>query len=317
MSNSVTDMQLFFMRLHENDHTFACKNTDQLSALWAAFTKCKRNIRDGFRLENMSWRLWSRQAMMRKRFESETAIVLPELTTGTQQDASLSSSSSPSLPLTPTSSTSSSITSADDYTKLTDTTPKEYTAPKLFRTRSLPSLSCQAQHIMDSCQAPPAASPLPPMSSCSTTDLTQMWTPMATTALMEDDDQDTTQECSVPTIPKRSKFYIDQDDDDDDVIDEVEEESDVESLYNHDDGDYFDDDMDMDLSCYSSDTASSSSYPPPPPPPPALDYAESNNNNKPISLLTHLLRKDTTISELRRSNCCERLDLWFSEAISS
>ncbi|CAO3591737.1 unnamed protein product [Absidia cylindrospora] len=290
MSNSVTDMQLFFMRLHENDHTFACKNTDQLPSLWAAFTKCKRNIRDGFRLENMSWRLWSRQALMRKRFESETDIVLPELTTG-------ATSSSQSLPPTPSTSSSS----IDDYTKLTDTTPKEYTAPKLVRTRSLPSLSCQAQHIMDSCQAPSPA----PMSSLSATDLTQMWTPMATTAPLND----MTKECSVPTIPKRSKFYIDQDDDDDiddDNMDEVEEESDVESLYNHDDGDYFDDDMDMDLSCYSSDTASSSSYPPPP-----------SDDAKPISLLTHLLRKDATISELRRSNCCERLDLWFSEAIST
>jgi hypothetical protein len=36
MAQSVADMQVFFMGLlHEHDHTFACKSTDQLSSLWA------------------------------------------------------------------------------------------------------------------------------------------------------------------------------------------------------------------------------------------------------------------------------------------
>lgn len=30
------------------------------------FTKCKRQLRNGFRLENLTWRLWYRQAVMRK-----------------------------------------------------------------------------------------------------------------------------------------------------------------------------------------------------------------------------------------------------------
>jgi hypothetical protein len=31
-----------------------------ISAIWTCFTKCKDNLNDGARLENMSWRLWYR-----------------------------------------------------------------------------------------------------------------------------------------------------------------------------------------------------------------------------------------------------------------
>jgi hypothetical protein len=46
------------------------------------FTKCKRNIRDGFRLENLSWRLWYRQSVMHKKAEPKTSedIVFPSPT---------------------------------------------------------------------------------------------------------------------------------------------------------------------------------------------------------------------------------------------
>lgn len=68
-------------------------NLDQLSCLWGGnvtskasyaktkiltfffkivFTKCKKNIRDGFRLENLSWRLWYRQSVLQKKVEPKT-----------------------------------------------------------------------------------------------------------------------------------------------------------------------------------------------------------------------------------------------------
>ncbi|OBZ66210.1 hypothetical protein A0H81_13862 [Grifola frondosa] len=34
---------------------------DALSGLWALFTKCKESLKDGRRLENISWRLWYRE----------------------------------------------------------------------------------------------------------------------------------------------------------------------------------------------------------------------------------------------------------------
>ncbi|KAI8646518.1 hypothetical protein BD408DRAFT_439919 [Parasitella parasitica] len=48
-------------------------NLDQLSCLWAVFTKYKRNIQDGFRLENLSWRLWYRQSVLQKKIEPKTS----------------------------------------------------------------------------------------------------------------------------------------------------------------------------------------------------------------------------------------------------
>lgn len=37
------------------------------------FTKYKRNIQDGFRLENLSWRLWYRQSVLQKKVEPKTS----------------------------------------------------------------------------------------------------------------------------------------------------------------------------------------------------------------------------------------------------
>ncbi|OSX57581.1 hypothetical protein POSPLADRAFT_1095013, partial [Postia placenta MAD-698-R-SB12] len=34
---------------------------DALYSLWALFTKCKESLKDGRRLENISWRLWYRE----------------------------------------------------------------------------------------------------------------------------------------------------------------------------------------------------------------------------------------------------------------
>jgi hypothetical protein len=44
-----------------------------LTLKYIVFTKCKKNIRDGFRLENLSWRLWYRQSVLQKKVEPKTS----------------------------------------------------------------------------------------------------------------------------------------------------------------------------------------------------------------------------------------------------
>ncbi|KIP05400.1 hypothetical protein PHLGIDRAFT_74323, partial [Phlebiopsis gigantea 11061_1 CR5-6] len=34
---------------------------DALFGMWTVFTKCKGSLKDGRRLENISWRLWHRE----------------------------------------------------------------------------------------------------------------------------------------------------------------------------------------------------------------------------------------------------------------
>ncbi|KAI9472309.1 MAG: hypothetical protein EXX96DRAFT_583598 [Benjaminiella poitrasii] len=42
-------------------------NLYQLSNLWTILTKYKNNLTEGFRLENISWRLWYRQFILKKK----------------------------------------------------------------------------------------------------------------------------------------------------------------------------------------------------------------------------------------------------------
>ncbi|KAG1139418.1 hypothetical protein G6F37_009911 [Rhizopus arrhizus] len=57
---------------HLSEHSLPWNNLDQLSSLWSIFTKYKSNIRDGFRLENLSWRLWYRQSVLQKKRKPNT-----------------------------------------------------------------------------------------------------------------------------------------------------------------------------------------------------------------------------------------------------
>ncbi|ORY91358.1 hypothetical protein BCR43DRAFT_498956 [Syncephalastrum racemosum] len=67
------DLHLLVTSLHPL-HKFRWSNVDELSSLWAVFTKCKRNIRNGFRLENLSWRLWARHTIQQRRRKPATFI---------------------------------------------------------------------------------------------------------------------------------------------------------------------------------------------------------------------------------------------------
>ncbi|KAI5892654.1 uncharacterized protein SCHCODRAFT_02451399, partial [Schizophyllum commune H4-8] len=43
------------------DHVRDLQGSDALVGLWHVFTQCKYALRDGERLENISWRLWHRE----------------------------------------------------------------------------------------------------------------------------------------------------------------------------------------------------------------------------------------------------------------
>ncbi|KAI9323445.1 hypothetical protein BX666DRAFT_1886930 [Dichotomocladium elegans] len=72
------DLQFVVTNLHAT-RALPWNNMEELSSLWTMFTKCKRQLRNGFRLENMTWRLWYRQAVMGK--QTRPAITTePDLT---------------------------------------------------------------------------------------------------------------------------------------------------------------------------------------------------------------------------------------------
>ncbi|CAO3610049.1 unnamed protein product [Mucor hiemalis] len=49
-----------------NIHKLNDINTDNLSCMWTVFSKCKDNLENGRRLENMSWRLWYRESSLKE-----------------------------------------------------------------------------------------------------------------------------------------------------------------------------------------------------------------------------------------------------------
>ncbi|GAA5898503.1 uncharacterized protein JCM6883_003336 [Sporobolomyces salmoneus] len=59
-------------------------DNDSLSELWSVFTRCKDNLQNGRRLENLSWRLWFDHGRRDPRNQSETEEELPEECTEAQ-----------------------------------------------------------------------------------------------------------------------------------------------------------------------------------------------------------------------------------------
>ncbi|CAO3612109.1 unnamed protein product [Cunninghamella echinulata] len=260
MSNTVSDMQLFLLGLHDKN-AFSCKNLEQLSSLWAAFTKCKQNIRDGFRLENMSWRLWYREAMMKKRLNTTTSIILP----------------TPSTTLLDTTTTFNNNNHTIQQQPI-----KKPLSTQLVRTQSLPSLSHQNNMLskykkIDSLpvtrrSSATSSEPLLPLPSSSTA-----------------------------SSIKQSKFYIDYNED------EEEEEEEEEDIFDYDDDTHS-------LSSNDSSIASYNDHPP-----------LIQSKQQPISLLSHLLRKESSSQQsisnhdnntngLRRCQGYGKLDKWFLSA---
>ncbi|KAK9764777.1 hypothetical protein K7432_007458 [Basidiobolus ranarum] len=69
----------------DNLHKLRDVDCDSLCSMWAVFTKCKENLLNGQRLENLSWRLWFRQASSERKLVTRCPS---ELNNGSKYDAS-------------------------------------------------------------------------------------------------------------------------------------------------------------------------------------------------------------------------------------
>ncbi|KAI9311680.1 hypothetical protein BX666DRAFT_1881548 [Dichotomocladium elegans] len=60
-----------------NIHKLNAITSDDLSCMWTVFTKCKDNLENGRRLENMSWRLWYRETLIEKTQDQHVRTPIP------------------------------------------------------------------------------------------------------------------------------------------------------------------------------------------------------------------------------------------------
>ncbi|ORX93654.1 DUF1752-domain-containing protein [Basidiobolus meristosporus CBS 931.73] len=63
----------------DNLHKLRDIDCDNLCSMWAVFTKCKENLLNGQRLENLSWRLWFRQASSERKLAPRASAEVGEL----------------------------------------------------------------------------------------------------------------------------------------------------------------------------------------------------------------------------------------------
>ena len=74
-------------KMHEIDP----RNVESLFGMWTVFNKCSKSIKDGSRLENMSWRIWARETLCCPPQPEKT--IVPALDAGRQSEVpSLSNS---------------------------------------------------------------------------------------------------------------------------------------------------------------------------------------------------------------------------------
>ncbi|KEF60216.1 uncharacterized protein A1O9_05066 [Exophiala aquamarina CBS 119918] len=76
-------------KMHQIDPSNACS----LMAMWSIFSKCSETLKDGPRLENMSWRVWSRESLCVAQGDLSPARSsgVPSLSNSYSSDDSLSS----------------------------------------------------------------------------------------------------------------------------------------------------------------------------------------------------------------------------------
>ncbi|EXJ95497.1 hypothetical protein A1O1_00619 [Capronia coronata CBS 617.96] len=74
-------------KMHEIDPANACS----LMAMWSIFAKCSESLKDGPRLENMSWRVWSRESLCVTSIDSPPASSseVPSLSNSYSSDNSM------------------------------------------------------------------------------------------------------------------------------------------------------------------------------------------------------------------------------------
>ncbi|KAI8065381.1 uncharacterized protein B0P05DRAFT_554111 [Gilbertella persicaria] len=57
-----------------NIHKLRDMNVDNLSYMWTVFSRCKNNLENGRRLENISWRMWYRQTSLKEKPSQPTCL---------------------------------------------------------------------------------------------------------------------------------------------------------------------------------------------------------------------------------------------------
>ncbi|ORZ02218.1 hypothetical protein BCR43DRAFT_519583 [Syncephalastrum racemosum] len=219
-----------------NIHKLKDITSDDLSCMWTVFTKCKDNLENGRRLENMSWRLWYRESNAERDEKTaptvRTPIPIPALSPDDSHDDYFCQSLPEDSPQTPSfkhvspTSFKRIISSVGDSTL----TPPISTAPVGGSAQAPPKkmvLSCTPPQPVE------VATPTPKVE----TPLARLVPPALTASAPAPAPTDTTN-------TKSSKFYVsddeyeteeDADDDEEDDDDEYEDEDDT-VLEDNDDG---------------------------------------------------------------------------------
>ncbi|KAI8069947.1 hypothetical protein BC940DRAFT_345692 [Gongronella butleri] len=178
-----------------------CKETkEDLASMWHVFSKCKNNLENGRRLENLSWRLWYRDSFSQQLREHDTG--------------SVASSISTIGPATPANSVCDHQQQQHDHHH-----QHHHQAQKHVSVHStLPMTPSSLQHTQLHAHQQPLPPP-PPPSPAWTEDLAM---PLPSPA-------------ATPQQRRPSKFFVDDDDDENDESDENDENEEIDDMEDDDD----------------------------------------------------------------------------------
>ncbi|KAL0097469.1 hypothetical protein J3Q64DRAFT_1713485 [Phycomyces blakesleeanus] len=195
MTNPMIEGHLLMMGTHAPNALWG--GHLELSLLWSVFSKCKKNVQ-GLRIENISWRLWYRQAVLRRPKAPHQPIPLPDslpLLTRTR-----------SLPTFPSQPTPNNI-SHDWIGKQAQAqaTPSSSSSSSSSLSSLPPPLSLSLSLSLSSAPVPPVPELASPQTKTKTKTQAQ--------AQIQTQKEDTEEFGQGAPSPIRSKFYIDQSDD--------------------------------------------------------------------------------------------------------
>lgn len=132
-------------------HQIDPRNVESLFGMWTVFSKCSHNIKDGTRLENMSWRIWARETLCCPPQPERSVVPAIDIPAG-------HSSEVPSLSNSPASSDDSA--SDDDRRKYSR--DDEETALSKSRGNETHLTATTLEKIVVDIQEKPSLEPLPP-----------------------------------------------------------------------------------------------------------------------------------------------------------
>ena len=143
-------------------HQIDPRNVESLFGMWTVFSRCSHNIKDGTRLENMSWRIWARETLCCPPQPERSVVPTIDIPAG-------HTSQVPSLSNSPASSDAS--TSDDERRKYSR--DDEETALSKSRGNETHLTPTTLEKIVVDIQEKPSLEPLPPSIEASLPPLTQ------------------------------------------------------------------------------------------------------------------------------------------------